>query len=84
MQSKAQEEKALRRLRLMTDITCQTLAKGSTTLTEAYNLIFHVRRQALSLFPDKADTFDMIYGRRFHRILEEKGELFSIAYPFWN
>jgi len=84
MKDKDQEERALRRLRLMTDITCRILASPGITLAETRNLIFQVRSQAMVYFPGKSKTFDMIYGRRFHRILEEKGKLFSISYPFWN
>lgn len=84
MRSEAQEEQALRRLRLMTDFACQTLSAPHTSLSESLLLVYRVRTQAIAMFPDKSATFDMIYGRRFYRILNEKGPLFVANYPFWN
>lgn len=84
MNSSRQEEKALRKIRLLADFTCRMLADSQTTLGESLRYIYNARETALSLFPDKARTFDMIYGRRFSRILERKGKFFSTRYPFWN
>lgn len=84
MRTKPEEDRAIRRLRIIADITCHTLSQKSTSLGEALQLIFQARKQALQMFPEKMATFDMIYGRRFLRILQSKGAFFSQIYPFWN
>jgi hypothetical protein len=35
----------------------------------------HAKKTALQLFPDKEETFDLIYGSRFRRVLVEKYRL---------
>ncbi|MBD3273932.1 MAG: hypothetical protein GF372_01400 [Candidatus Marinimicrobia bacterium] len=84
MNTRSEENKAIRRLRRMTDFTCQLLQNPKISLSQAMNLIYETRREALTMFPDKSETFDMIYGRRFIRILEQKGKFFSSMMPFWN
>jgi len=69
------EENRLRRLRRAMDITAALLWKVDLTLAEAQDVVIHAKRTALELFPDKAATFDLIYGPRFHRILSEKYQL---------
>jgi len=84
METLREEQRAIRRLRFISDVTCRLLSDPEITPGEALNLIYEARTQALTMFPGKAETFDMIYGRRFHRILERKGRFFSASYPFWN
>ncbi len=69
-----EEEKRIRRLRIMVDLTAAVLAQERMTIDEALDLINATKRAALNLFPDKGDTFDIIYGRRFARILRERFE----------
>jgi len=45
------------------------------TLEEAQDIVSHAKSTALQLFPDKEETFDLIYGSRFRRILVEKYRL---------
>ncbi|MBI2367271.1 MAG: hypothetical protein HYV01_20050, partial [Deltaproteobacteria bacterium] len=45
------------------------------SLEEAQDVVNHAKRTALQLFPDKEETFDLIYGPRFRRILVEKYQL---------
>jgi hypothetical protein len=66
------EEHNLRRLRRAMDITVALLWKVNLTLAEAQDVVGHAKLIALELFPDKAETFDLIYGTRFRRILTEK------------
>lgn len=67
-----EEEKKVRQLQRLVDFTCCVLLQQSMSLEEAQGLIRGVRKMALHLFPDKGDTFDLIYGSRFRRILTEK------------
>jgi len=57
------------------DVAAALLWKVNLTLEEAQDVVHHAKRTALQLFPDKEDTFDLIYGARFRRILTEKFHL---------
>jgi hypothetical protein len=69
------EEQKLRRLRRAMDLTAVLLWRVDLTLEEAQDVVNHAKRTALELFPDKEETFDLIYGSRFRRILAEKYQL---------
>jgi hypothetical protein len=69
------EEKKLRRLGRAMDVAAALLWKVNLTLEEAQDVVNHAKHTALQLFPDKEDTFDLIYGARFRRILVEKYHL---------
>jgi len=69
------EEKKLRRLGRAMDVAVTLLWKVNLTLEEAQDVVIHAKRTALQLFPDKEDTFDLIYGPRFRRVLVEKYRL---------
>ncbi len=73
-QAIAEENKKLRRLQLMIDLTIQILYQTENlSLFEGLRYIQHAKDFALLLFPDKADTFDMIYKPRLVRVLKERG-----------
>jgi len=57
------------------DIAAALLWQVDLTLEEAQDVVNHAKQTALQLFPDKEDTFDLIYGSRFRRILVEKYQL---------
>ncbi len=67
-----QEENKVRQLRRLVDFTCMVLYQQPMSMDEAERLIRGVRKIALNLFPDKEETFDLIYGARFRRILCER------------
>ena len=69
------EEKRLKRLRRIIDFTATLLWQADLTLSDAQKLVADARQRALELFPDKGETFDLIYGSRFRRILAEKYQL---------
>ena len=69
------EEKKLRRLGRAMDIAVALLWRVDLTLEEAQDVVNHAKRTALQLFPDKEETFDLIYGARFRRVLVEKYHL---------
>ena len=69
------EEQKLRRLRRAMDIAATLLWQVDLTLEEAQDVVNHAKHTALQLFPDKEETFDLIYGSRFRRILVEKYHL---------
>jgi hypothetical protein len=49
-----------------------TLQQSDIPVEEASEMVASTRRYAISLFPDKARTFDLIYRPRFQRVLAEK------------
>ncbi len=57
------------------DLTAALLWRVNLTLEEARDVVNHAKQTALELFPDKEETFDLIYGSRFRRILAEKYRL---------
>lgn len=69
------EERNLRRLRRAMDVSATLLWKVDLTLEEAQDIVQHAKNTALKLFPDKEETYDLIYGARFRRILTEKYRL---------
>jgi hypothetical protein len=69
------EERKLRRLRRSMDVAAALLRQADLTLEEAQDVVNHAKQTALQLFPDKEETFDLIYGPRFRRILVEKYHL---------
>ena len=69
------EERRLRRLGRAMDIAAALLWQVDLTLEEAQEVVSHAKYTALQLFPDKEETFDLIYGSRFRRILVEKYRL---------
>ena len=71
----AAEERRLRRLRRAMDVTAALLWRVDLTFEEAQDVIGHAKHTALQLCPDKEETFDLIYGSRFRRILVEKYRL---------
>jgi len=62
----------MRRLRLIVDFTAVVLAQEKMSINEALDLINATKRTVLHLFPDKENTYDIIYGRRFAGILKER------------
>jgi len=67
-----EEDKKMRRLRIIVDLTASVLAQEKLTVDEALDLINGTRRVVLRLFPGKEDAFDIIYGTRFARIMRER------------
>ena len=69
------EEMKIRKLRRLMDFTLALLWQADLTLSQAQKIIADAKERALELFPDKAETFDLIYGSRFRRILADRYHL---------
>jgi hypothetical protein len=67
-----QEEKNIRRLRFIVDLTEAVLMQSDLTLQESLDLMEKTKRAALVLFPEKEFVYDLIYTPRFRRIVEER------------
>ncbi len=70
-----EENRRLRTLRLLVDFALAYLAQTNLPLEEAQAVVEGVKKQALRLFPEKEETFDLIYLPRFRRLLREKYRL---------
>jgi hypothetical protein len=69
------ENKKIRRLRLIVDLACAVLHQGRLDREESWALVEGVKRFALSLFPGREETFEIIYRSKFRRIIEERHPL---------
>jgi hypothetical protein len=70
-----EENRRIRTLRLLVDFSLAYLAQTRLPLEEAQAVVEGVKKQALRLFPEKEETFDLIYLPRFRRLLREKYRL---------
>jgi hypothetical protein len=66
-----EENKKIRRLRLMTDLACALLARGDLNREDSWKLVEGVKHRVLKLFPGKEEAFEIIYRPRFRRIIEK-------------
>lgn len=64
-----EEEARLEQLRHLVDRTARVLCSGEISLAEAIRLVDETRAQAEGLIPDQMDTYDLIYGSRFTRLI---------------
>lgn len=67
-----EEERRMRRLRLIINLTEAVLMQSTLSIQEALRLMEDAKKAALNLFPDKEFVYDLVYTTRFRRILEER------------
>ena len=70
-----EENRRIRTLRFLVDFSLAYLAQTKLPLEEAQAVVEGVKKQALRLFPEKEETFDLIYLPRFQRLLRDKYRL---------
>jgi hypothetical protein len=70
-----EENRRVRRLQIAVDLVMNVLWQEDLPIEEASELVAATRRFALTLFPDKGPTYDLIYKPRFQRLLTEKYRL---------
>jgi hypothetical protein len=63
------ENKKIRYLRIVVDLSLQQIVQGDLTLDQVFDLVEQVRKFALRLFPGKEYEFDLIYRPRFQRAI---------------
>ena len=71
------EERRVRELQIMADLILCLLAGTNLALYESLLLLKAAKRFALYRFPDKEETYELIYGSRFRRVLRERMALSS-------
>lgn len=67
-----EEEKRVRYLRRLVDLSLALIAQSDMSKEEAQRLVAAVREKAIQLFPGKEETFELIYTPRFRRLMAEK------------
>lgn len=68
----AEEQRKLNRLRFVVDYTAAMLQSGQLSIFEKLQLTRATRSFVLKLFPDKEETYDLIYKPRFDRLINEE------------
>ena len=63
------ESRRIRRLRILVQLTLETIAEGDLSPEEAAGMIAATRRLALEMFPGKERAFDLIYKPRLQRMM---------------
>lgn len=63
------ESRRIRRLRILVQLTVETIADGGLSAEEAAGMIAATRRVALEMFPGKERAFDLLYRPQFQRVM---------------
>jgi len=68
-----EEEQKIQWLRRYSDLVVNKLRTENFTEIEAAEFLESVKRKILERFPDKEEQYNIIYERRFKRVLLKKG-----------
>lgn len=67
-----EENRRIRFLRFLIDLSVQSIQEGDLSLEEALKIVKEAKRAAMNLFPGKELAFELIYRPRFHRAIQER------------
>ena len=67
-----EEQRNMRLLKTIVDLTSAVLQQGDLTIPEAIDLIRATKKRVLQLFPGKEEAYDLIYRPRFEHIIQER------------
>lgn len=67
-----QENRRIRALRILTDLTFQRLCIEKMTIFEAREAVGELRRVATRMFPGKGEVFDLVIAPRLNRVILER------------
>ncbi len=65
------EDEKIKNLKALVDRTAENIQSGDLSEEKARELIAETRKEAEKLIPDDMDKYDMIYGARFERLLDQ-------------
>jgi hypothetical protein len=65
------EAARVREVRHLVDLATSLIMQAGMTRGEAEQLIVEVRQRILKLFPDGEQTYELVYSRRFRRLIDE-------------
>jgi len=66
------ENRKIRTLRILTDLTFQRLCVERMTIIEAREAVIDLRRAATNMFPGKDGVFDLVIAPRLDRVITER------------
>lgn len=64
-------DERIKKLKKIVDQACERIKSGKMTLGEAKTEAALVRLKAEALIPDQMDKFDLIYGSRLKRLIQQ-------------
>jgi hypothetical protein len=72
MEEKAikEENRKIRFLRFLVDFSVLSIQQNEISFEEALKIVEDVKRAACNFFPDKEETFELIYRPRFNRVIQ--------------
>ena len=66
-----EEARRARHVRVIVDLTCSVIMQSRMPRSEAEALVRAARCRILELFPGRDETYELLYARRFARLVEE-------------
>ena len=67
-----EEERKINQLRVAVDFANNIISEGEITYGEALKLVESLKTLAMNLFPEKEETFELIYRPRLNRVLDKR------------
>ena len=71
LKSLIEEERKLNYIKSIIDRACVRIVGGDLNSEEARKLASSVRARVAEIIPDMMDKYDMIYGSRFERLIQQ-------------
>lgn len=71
MDTYSDDDEKLEELKRLVDEACEKIKSGKITLGEAKKEAALVRLKAEKIIPFQMDKFDLIYGTRFERLIQQ-------------
>jgi hypothetical protein len=65
------EQRRARQVRFIADLACTIIMQTRPSRSEAEGLVEAARRRILELFPGREETYEILYARRFRRVMDE-------------
>ena len=65
------EAARVRKVRHLVDLATSLIMQSQMTRQEAEEVVAAVRDRILKLFPDCEETYELVYARRFCRLIDE-------------
>ena len=71
VQELQEEERRIRYVRFIVDFTSSVIMQGTLSRRETDAMVSAARTKILEVFPGGEHTYELVYSRRFRRLLEE-------------
>jgi hypothetical protein len=65
------EQRRVRRVQAIAHVTTSLLMQARLSRSDGEALVAYARERILELFPGRDETYEILYGRRFRRLLDE-------------